>query len=80
MKKLILVAAATLGFAFLFTSCDKKANYTCECTYETGGQSQTVSSILGKTTKSEAKKLCQAHEDSYNQSSAGIASAKCTLK
>lgn len=80
MKKMVLVAAATLGFAFLFTSCSKKGDYTCECTFTAAGQTQTSVSPFLDVKKKDAKKNCQAMEDTYNLNSQGLGSAKCILK
>lgn len=72
MKKLIL-AAAVLGVATLFTSCKK--DYTCECTMEAGGTSITQSYELKNASKKDAKDACTNYETGMT----GV-TLKCELK
>ncbi len=67
MKKFILVAAVAT-FAMGLGSCKK--DYTCECSYTSGGQTYTSSSTI-KATKADAKAACTA---------SGLAGYTCTIK
>ena len=53
MKKLLLVAAVA---AFTMTSCKK--DYTCTCTYTSGGQTQTATYPMNDVKKKDAKDAC----------------------
>lgn len=68
MKKFILVAAVAT-FALGMTSCKK--DYTCDCSYTSGGQTYTSSSTIKNAKKSDAKTACTALQ---------IGGYTCTLK
>ena len=55
MKKLFFVSAVL--FAFCFASCKKE--YTCTCTYTSGGVTYTTTATI-KDTKKNAKTTCDA--------------------
>lgn len=55
MKKLFPIAMVAV-VALMFTSCKK--DYTCECSYTTGGVKTVLSSGTIHTTKSKAKDAC----------------------
>lgn len=72
MKKLI-ITAAILGVATLFTSCKK--DYTCECTMDAGGASTSLTYEMKDVSKKDAKDACKNHETGM----AGV-TLKCDLK
>lgn len=67
MKKIVLVAAVAT-FAMGLGSCKKE--YTCECSYTSGGQTYTSSSKI-TATKKDAKAACTA---------SGLAGYSCSIK
>lgn len=75
MKKVIIAIAAGLLLTAGFTSCKKE--YTCSCTVEAMGVSQTTDSKLGKATKKDAKKACES--STTNFTAPGV-SVSCKLK
>lgn len=54
MKKITLLAAVVIAASF--ASCKK--NYTCVCTYTSGGTTETYTYDLGKIKKKDAKDNC----------------------
>lgn len=68
MKKIILVAAVAT-FALGMTSCKK--DYTCDCSYTSGGSTATSSSTIKNAKKSDAKAACTALQ---------VGGFTCTLK
>lgn len=76
MKKVIIAVAAGLLLTTGFTSCKKE--YTCTCTLEAMGVSQTTDAKIGKSTKKDAKAACNKLEQ--GGSSMPGASFSCKLK
>ena len=57
MKNLFIIAAVLVAFGA--TSCKK--DYTCDCTYDLLGVSQTISYDLGKQSKKDAEAACDVY-------------------
>ena len=61
MKKIVAVSAlALLCGSFVFTSCSKKKDWTCRCTWNMGGSSMTQDIVLQDVKEKDAEKACEA--------------------
>ncbi len=75
MKKFFALSGlVAFAASMILTSCSKKGNYTCECTWDIGGQKMTQSVEFKDVKKKDAEKSCNV---SYF--AAGI-TGDCSLK
>lgn len=59
MKKIVALAGLfALAASVTLTSCSKKGDYTCTCTWNAGGQTVTQSVVLKDVKKKDAEKSC----------------------
>lgn len=78
MKKILgLTIMSAIAFSFLFTSCNKKKDYTCVCTIDVVGNSPIVQEHpLLNVKKKNAKKSCDALSKELEADNVG----SCKLK
>lgn len=74
MKKISMIVSAVLVMA-AFASCKK--DHTCTCSITANGQTLTQTVPMTKTTKKDAKSICNQAEAGYKASGA---TASCSLK
>lgn len=80
MKKIATFFSVVAIAAITFVSCSKKGDYTCTCTINVSGQTQTVSGTYTNVKKSDAEKSCDDLESTTNAQWASMgASVSCSL-
>lgn len=78
MRKVLFLASA-LSFILVLGSCTSK-DYTCTCTYVTGGVQQTTVETLTNDTKKQAEDQCNSGSAYHPEIGIGKTTITCVLK
>ena len=76
MKRFLPAAFVAMLGVVMFASCNK--DYVCTCTVNTSGKSHVISDDLGKASKSDAQRSCDALRTFYTDTTSAV-TADCHL-